>query len=199
MSIGKRTVNLLISIVIALILISIAVVLLWPEDIEQTIAEEVMATLPGSAFGKIDNFTYTKSDRGRVQWQIKAERAEYFQDDNRAVLNTLEAIFYDEEGRIFTLQGARGEMNTETQDITVSGGITASTSEGYQLVTNSAYYNKEQGIVTTDDPVLFFGEGITVHAVGMEVKIEDQHVTLKQAVRALIEEGSDSSNVQPET
>ncbi|MDP8254995.1 MAG: LPS export ABC transporter periplasmic protein LptC [Candidatus Alcyoniella australis] len=193
---SKRTLNLLLGVGLLLIIGGVLIALLWPEKPIEQAMEQVLATMPGNAFGKIDNFSYTKSDRGQVLWRIDAERAEYFQDEDRAVLDTMVALFYDDQGREFTLSAARGEMNTATQDIDVSGGITASTSEGFQLITTSAHYDREQGIVSTDDPVLFFGDGITVHAVGMQVRIEDQQVTLKQAVRALVLERSEQSDAQ---
>lgn len=154
------------------------------EDPREPAVEEATTPLALGAIGRVEEFTYTRTVGGRTEWEIHSHSAELFQERNLAIFENCNLRFFMEDGRELGLIGRRGTLHTDTMDVEIEGSIVASSQDGFRLLTNSLSYDAEARVLSTDDPVLFFGDRITVRGLGLRIDVETEEVTLGGPVQA---------------
>ena len=139
---------------------------------------------PGSV-GRIEGFSYTHTAGNRVEWEIHSEMAEYFREKNETVFEGIKAVFYPESGGEVSIEGRKGVMHTDSKNVELEGNLIARSDRGYRLLTNSLSYDNDSRVISTQDPVVFFGNGISVNGAGMTISVRDEKLTLNGPVRAV--------------
>ena len=139
----------------------------------------------------IDQFTFTQSRAGAVQWQVQAKRARLFETENRAVLESVRVTLYGPEGRELQLEGDEGTIDTATKNFVLAkraGTIAVQLENGYTIYTNHLAWTDARHEVTTNDAVTIAGNGLAVKGRGLIGKLdveefqvlEDVHVEIVQ-------------------
>lgn len=157
---------------------------------EQAPAGPVPSQLERADAG-IDHFTFTQSKSGSVQWQVQAQRARLFDDENRAVLEGVEVTLYGPKGRELRLASDEGTIDTLKKNFLLAkreGDIAVHLENGYTIFTNHLVWTDARREVTTTDPVRIVGNGLEVKGRGLVGKLdveefqvlEDVHVEIVQ-------------------
>lgn len=139
----------------------------------------------------IDNFAYTQSKSGAVQWQVLAQHARLFETLNRASLEGVQVTLYGPKGRTLYLEGDEGTIDTAKKNFVLakrSGTITVQLDRGYTIFTNHLAWTDERREVTTADEVKIVGNGLEVTGRGLVGKLDveefqvldDVHVSIVQ-------------------
>jgi lipopolysaccharide export system protein LptC len=149
-------------------------------------------TSPGAidqADATISDFTFTQTKGETVQWQVQAQQARLFEQDKRALLQTVAVTLFGHQGKELTVTGEEGTLDTATKNFVLANRITplvVETTSGYIIYTNHLAWTDRTREIRTQDPVRIVGHGLEVRGRGLlghldteefEV-LEDVHVDL---------------------
>ena len=114
--------------------------------------EKLIAMLPKNTQLSMRSFKHTATKNGKAQWHLEAKSASLMNGKKRLVLQTPAVIFFRESGRKIFLTADTGVLQTETNNITLSGNVVART-EAYRFEADSAVYDHIRGVLTSKTPV----------------------------------------------
>ena len=136
---------------------------------------------PSSSFeradGSIQEFTFTQTKRGTVQWEVHAKHARLFQGENRAVLDDVQVTLYGDTGKQLSLHGDEGTLDTAKKDFLLSNRsvpIAVETNDGYTIYTNHLVWSEGQREIRTNDPVVIKGQGMEINGRGLLGKLDSE-------------------------
>lgn len=128
---------------------------------------------------------YTSTnEQGVTEWELKALKADFFQQQSVAGFKEVEVTFYSQEGRVFTLRGDTGTLNTETRDFRLSGNVVGTSSDGYRFETETVSYEASKRQVTSNDKVHLESPQLILEGHGMVMDLDHQTVSLSRSVVA---------------
>jgi LPS export ABC transporter protein LptC len=165
-----------IVILLLIVLIgSIVLVSLWT-NLGARKASEAVEKIPkvstGGADMQLKKIRFVEDKQGQKTWELEAESVHQYQEQNIMVLEDVKVTFYAKEGRIIYLTGKRGKVYQDSKNVDLSGDVVLTSSDGYQLKTDSATYRHLEKIVSTADPVEIDGEQIQLTGRGMLVNVD---------------------------
>jgi LPS export ABC transporter protein LptC len=132
-------------------------------------------------------FLTQESDSGRVQWTLKAPRAERYNSRNVFVMSDPKIEFYDEMGNLqTTLTADNGEYSLATHDMLAYGNVVAVTFKGEVLETDSLRYLNAADKIVSDSFVKLTRGRDVVTGIGLECDHTLESVDIKKDVRARI-------------
>ena len=111
----------------------------------------------------ISRFEHTAMKDGKRDWTMKAASAKFYTDSRRVDLETLEAVFYQENGDTTRVTADHGEMDMATQDIRARGNVVVRHPQ-YLLMTESLNYKYDSRIMIIDSSLKIEGEGLRFQA-----------------------------------
>ncbi|MBI5042464.1 MAG: LPS export ABC transporter periplasmic protein LptC [Nitrospirae bacterium] len=137
----------------------------------------------------MDNFHFTQTGKGKIDWEVKAAKARLFKKENKAVLEDIEAVFTTSEGIRLELKGDEGLFNTESHDIYIrkkNNDIKVTSSNGYIMTTDSLSWDNKKRIVATDAQVLIEGKEASIKGRGFRINAVSQELEVLSDVEAVI-------------
>ena len=141
--------------------------------LKETVPVPEIPEKKGDADMHLDKIHYTSTnDQGVKEWELTASTANYFKDNNVAEFEDVDIIFYSDKGRIFTIRGDTGILNTETRDFELSGNVIGTSSDGYQVQTEFLSYDADKQQARTDKKVLLESAQFNLEGWGMVMDLE---------------------------
>ena len=119
----------------------------------------------------IKKFHHTATKNGDKQWFLEADSASFFADKNMARLTDISVTFYLKNDQNVYLRANNGQLNTKTNDMTISGNVVV-TMPQYTLKTESLNYHHHSHIININSPVKITGSSITLTADTMSYKMK---------------------------
>lgn len=116
-----------------------------PEKLIASIAQDAKLSL-----GKIQQ---TATRDGKTEWRLDAASARYLEAENQVQLTDLTVTFYMKSGQEVQLSASDGLLNTESNDIEVSGDVNIKNVD-YTLNTAALNYRHEERIIFSSAPVV---------------------------------------------
>lgn len=138
----------------------------------------------------MDGFRFVQSENGRVAWRMSARTTSLF-ENREALLNDIEIVFSDPDGRTAALVGETGTMDTLRGNATIRRGareVRIVTSDGYLLTTDSLAWKAGERIVRTADPFKLLGKEIYLEGVGLSAAVDMRKVVVDSNVKAVLQE-----------
>ncbi|MBC2716834.1 MAG: LPS export ABC transporter periplasmic protein LptC [Desulfobacteraceae bacterium] len=171
---NTRTINFLIIGFIILLIGGIIVIfvrhrLIQKKNDPPTPPEKTEATLT------IKNFHHVATENGIKKWALKAASARLYSQKNIVKLNDISVIFFMHDNQNITLIANKGELNSETNDMTLSGSIVADMSP-YTLATENLNYEHRLRIIHTNEPVIITGDSMMLKADTMTYGIDTESI-----------------------
>jgi LPS export ABC transporter protein LptC len=160
---------------------------LWQQH-SREITQGGLEFLPGVS-QHIRDFHRVKLQDGRKVWEISAQDAQYFQEDNLVVVRDAMMELHLRDGRAIGLKGdeARIELaGREISRVELNGAIQV-TGSGYVVHTNHAIYDQERRLISVPEPVDISGRALHLRGDSMEVEIDTEIVTLVRNVSMQLE------------
>ena len=118
---------------------------------------------------------------GRLNWTLKAERAEIDEGQNAALLTEPRLEFYKAGRASARIDSHRGVLDTLTHDIALSSAVVAhSLADRRTLWTEHLNYSSKRQKVFTDDPVRIESPDASVEGRGLETDPEFSVIKLKE-------------------
>ena len=134
---------------------------------------------------------YTETKKGRKQWDLLADKAEY---DRVRELTRLTGVRLTVAGATSTgdidLLADRADYYNKTGDVQLMGNVRAWSAAGMEFSSASAGYLAASSMIVTPDRVRFSDGMLTVEGVGMELMTVSRQVKIKQQVTANITPGN---------
>ncbi len=116
------------------------------------------------------NTTIYLSRHGRQEATIKAGHRLYFSETNVTVMDEgIYVEFFEEDGSLAsTLEAERGEIDGQTHDLRVRGGVTVHSTERGTLETDSLTWFNAKNLIVTDAAVRLTGDKDVIAGDGFE-------------------------------
>jgi LPS export ABC transporter protein LptC len=167
---------------------------LWQQH-QRALTQKGLEFLPGVS-QHIRDFHRMKIQDGRKVWEVSAQDAQYFQEDNLVVVREAAMELYLGDGRSIGLKGdeARIVLNgREVERVELNGSIEVKAS-GYLVRTDRATYDQTRDVIFTPGAVEISGRALQLRGDRMEVQVDTERVTLLRNVSmrlepALLKEG----------
>ena len=135
---------------------------------------------------RIEKARYVETRDGRKEWELEADSAQYFKSDNLTVFENVKVIFYSQNGMNYILEGKKGRLRNDTKDIDVFGDVVVTSTDNYQLKTESLNYIAGIRQISTKDRVVFTGPDIRIEGTGFLADMITERVSVLADVRTVL-------------
>jgi len=167
---------------------------LWQQR-QRDFSQKGVEFLPGVS-QHIRDFHRVKIQDGRKVWEMSAQDAQYFREDNLIVVRAAVMELYLRDGRTIGLKGDEARIvldGREVKRVELDGSIEVTTSD-YLIRTDRATYDHGRGLISTPGAVDISGRALQLRGDRMEVQVDSERVKLFQHVSmrlqpALLKEG----------
>ncbi len=123
---------------------------------------------------KLEKIRFVEEKKGKIHWELEANTIHQYQKENILLLEEVKLIYYSADGRMITLSGDRGKVYQDSKNVELMGKVVLTTSDHYQLKTNSLFYDHLKKKVTSSDPVELEGREIRLEGQGISISLEDK-------------------------
>ena len=137
---------------------------------------------------RIEKARYTETKDGHKEWELEADSAQYFKNDNLTAFENVKVIFYSKNGVNYTLIGREGRLRNDSKDMDIVGDVVVTSTDNYQLKTDSLQYIADVRQISTKDKVFFTGPGINIEGTGFLADMVTEMVSVFANVRTVMED-----------
>jgi LPS export ABC transporter protein LptC len=178
-----RAVLLCLSLLIILVSLGVAI---REKKKQIVIKSDAPRTPAGNGSVKLDNVSYTTTNKDNVKaCDLKAGSATYYEDNKTVLLTDVDANLYDSDSKIYHITGNFGEFDTETRNIVMKTRIKAILPDKTEIQTESVFYDHEKRIITTEDKILIKRGKSIMEGLGMILDLDKQKFTVPGKVKVL--------------
>lgn len=96
---------------------------------------------------------YVETKNDQKEWELWAEKAVNFRQEDDLELNRVRAVFFGQDGLEMVVTGDRGEVEPKTRNMKIEGSVVTKSSNGYTFRTESVSYNSESRMIHSPSPV----------------------------------------------
>lgn len=176
----KRILTLVIIILAGLLVLAFVRFRMQTRLVEKPDApENSAATL------SINGFRHTATREARTSWILEAATAKLYSGENQATLSDVQMRFFPEGRGAVRLTGEKGQFNTQTRNVSVSGSVVCRYS-GYVLNTENLHYQHDSNIIYAESEISVAGQNSQFTADSGEFEINTGTLRLSGNVEARI-------------
>ena len=137
--------------------------------------------LSGKVSSIIEGYKYIKTEEGREKFRMLAAK-DIAYDDGRHELEKVDlTVFFGKEaGRSVRVVADRGSYLRDQSQVTFTGGVKLTSSDGLEVMTESLIYEQQNNIARTEAPVRFRRGEISGTSVGATLFGKDHNLNLQQ-------------------
>ena len=160
---------------------------------EELVGEDIESgDVPASLEAR--TITYTESKDGTTLWEINADEARFYKDEDRSEFDNINVVFFYQDTYELTLSGDRGVLDNESKNIDLSENVTITAWEDYVLTTDTLHFDSVGNEISTDDPIELTGTDLSFHGTGLTFDLENEELFVHEdVVTDLDVKGSGSS------
>ena len=183
MNLRKKT--LLSAVLAAVLVFSLTAFLVYRES-KKTSPETILKILSDKADIEVKNVIYREVGDGDLKWEIRAERASYMKKENRAFFDKVELKIHLADGKTYVMTGDKGQLNTATKDMEISGNVEIVSDSGEHFKTDFLKYTYAEKRLHTEAKVTMKKHSMQLSGVGMSLSLLDKDMALLSKVHARI-------------
>jgi LPS export ABC transporter protein LptC len=145
-----------------------------------------VAVIPQSPSSGLREFSFVESKAGGVEWKIRAQQAQVFDADAKAVLSGVRVTMADAKGVQMTVEGDDGTINTTSKDFVLSnrsGELALVFNDGFTIYTSRVTWVNDERRLWTDAPVRIIGPSLEVTGEGMDALLATQEMRIRRDAR----------------
>ncbi|GJL56552.1 MAG: hypothetical protein NPIRA02_36840 [Nitrospirales bacterium] len=144
------------------------------------------AATPADAW--IDGFTYRQTQSGKTKWKVAAERAQVFESEHRANLETVfvELLGNETATREMTVEAETGTIDTVTNNFALDNEkemMEVHLASGYTIFSTHLTWIEASRKFTTQTPVVIRGHGLTITGIGLVGTIDNEEFKVLRDVQ----------------
>jgi LPS export ABC transporter protein LptC len=151
--------------------------------------------LPESAL-HVKDFRRAKVENGRKIWEVVGEEADYFKDQNQAVIKKPRFVYYDRKGEAAETSGEVATIflgDKELEKLQLEGGIQV-IYQNYTLKSEEAIFLPAEQRIVLPRHTTLVGGGFELEGSSMEIELEGKKVRLQSNVKTKIEPSKIETN-----
>jgi LPS export ABC transporter protein LptC len=133
---------------------------------------------------QVKNVHFTEVGSSGMTLEIKADTARYQKKENLALFDQITVRLVTKDGRVFMMNGDKGQFNTQSRDMEIEGNVGIVSENGDRFTTDRLLYRDAAKRIETDRPVIMENRSIRISGVGMIFSLDGKKVTLLSQVRA---------------
>ncbi len=139
---------------LGILILGMGSVAVWLIQMPSTQPVKELTQPAGSSLSKI---TLTEVDKnGKLLWTITANKAEYTENNRRAVLTGIKGKFFKSGEELIDVKGATGSINQTTKEITIEGKVEAiAMKDNINLRSDRMVWRSDRGQLTASGNVKF--------------------------------------------
>lgn len=164
--------------------LGIVAVFLWYRTAQKR-SETFLTPLPKDGNMVLNNIHHESTKHGVKEWAIDAGRAVYLNAENKALFDNISTTFFLKDGETVLLTGRRGVLNTETQDIEITGSVVVH-GKGYEMSTEALSYLHQKRTISSTAPFSLVGGTIRLTGHGMQFDFNSGTLNVQKKVIANI-------------
>ncbi len=169
---NTRKINFLITgfilfLIVGIILIFIRHRLILDENVPPPPPEKTEANLT------IKKFQHVATEGGIKKWSLEAASASLYSQENTVRLKDISVIFFRHGNSNVTLKANEGELNSQTNDMSLNGSIVA-VMPPYKITTENLNYEHQLRIIHINKPVKMIGPSMQLQADKMTYGIDTE-------------------------
>ena len=139
---------------------------------------------------KLNILEQVSKKNGVTEWKLKAASATLFKDENKAILEDVDVLFFTKDKTTVHLTADRGKLNTKSHDLSFYDNVVVRY-QSYTLTSETLHYDKKPHIIRSDSRVLLSDGESTLEADNMETRLNKNQVILKGKVKGQFSENID--------
>lgn len=186
----RTAAKLRLLLALAIVAAIAGIVVMAMKGVRQTPQEAVGDRVNRSGL-QLRGIRVNETSEGTTKWVLVAEKAEYEAD--RTVVNLAGVVLtmapVDKSLGELILTSPTAAYNTETKDVSLSGGVKARSSTGMEFSSATVRFLGGSGVITTADPVRFSDKDLSLVGIGMEYVVETAALKVKRNVTATVKGG----------
>jgi len=152
---------------------------------DSKISESVPESVEPDATLSVGKIQQTATRKGKKEWSLEANSAHYIKDMNQMVLKDLTVTFFLKDNSEVILVADQGILETDSNDIEVSGNVMVNNNE-YRLLTEKLSYAHKRRILYSQVPVTLSGTSTQIVADSITFDLNSKKLTLEGSVEATI-------------
>lgn len=152
---------------------------------ESKISEPIPESAESDATLSIGKIHHTATRKGKKEWSLEAASADYIGKTRQMVLSDLMVTFFLDDASEVTLKADKGILNTDSNDIEVSGNVVLINRE-YKLLTERLNYAHDKRVLYSTAPVIISGPEAHVAADKISFDLNTKKVTLEGSVETTL-------------
>ena len=178
----QSTVIIFLFIAICFMILGIVAVFLWYRSAQKT-SVTFLKPLPKDGDMVLNDIHHESTRHGVKEWAIDAGRAVYLNAENNVLFDNISMTFFLKDGETVLLTGRKGVLNTETQDMKITGNVVAR-GKVYEVSTEALSYLHQERIIYSTDPFLLVGDAIRLTGHGMQFDFDTGKLNVQERVIA---------------
>jgi len=183
---SKRLLTGILVIGIALMFGLLITVFLKYREFSENPAKLVDA-IPAGTDISIGEIQHTAVKDGRKEWSLEAVSAQYSDSAKTALFDDVRVSFFLENDREVMVKGRQGRLDTETNDIEISGNVIVQDAD-YQLEAETILYDHVNRKINVPVPVTITGQAFKLQGDTMSVDLASETAVLKGMVKGTFSE-----------
>ena len=152
---------------------------------DSTVSESVPESVEPDATLSVGKIQHTATRKGKKEWTLEAASAHYMGKTSQMVLKDLMVTFFIDDTSEITLEADNGILNTDSNDIEVSGNVVVISKE-YKLLTERLNYANDKRVLYSKVPVTISGPTVDLAADTLSYDLNTQKVTLEGSVETTL-------------
>ena len=153
---------------------------------DSTVSEPIPQSVEPDATLSIGKIHHTATRKGKKEWSLEAGSANYIGKTSQMVLKDLTVRFFIEDTGEITLTADKGILNTDSNDIEVSGNVVVINKQ-YKLLTEKLNYANDKRVLYSTAPVTISGPAVHLTADTLSFDLNTQKVTLEGSVETKLD------------
>lgn len=147
--------------------------------------EKLISMARDGASVSLEKFRQTATRNGVKEWYLDADSAKYIDKNRQALFENLSMVFYLANEKKISLSADKGVLQTESNNIDVTGNVVVSDGK-YRLATDNLSYNYAQRELVSQTPVKITGDALHLTADSVVYSLNNNKTYFKGNVRGSI-------------
>lgn len=135
---------------------------------------------------QINRMHVVHNANGTKEWEMWADRAKVYRDQDVTKLENLRLRLYPRGGEPADVSAERGVMENKSRNMSIEGNVLIRSADGMTLRTESLEFNPKEKRVDSDAHVTVEGKTFRLTGVGLHGNTQLGRYVLKKQVTALI-------------
>jgi len=177
----------LVLLVILFIALGGVIVIYIGSQRNSKVAEPIPESVEPDATLLIGKIQQTATRKGKKEWSLEAGSARYVDKNSQMILQDLAVTFFLSDKSEITLVADEGILNTDSNDIEVSGNVVLENKD-YKLLTESLNYVHDKRLLYSKTPATISGTSVRLTADTISFDLNTKELTLEGSVETTLDD-----------